>query len=94
MRKEDLKNALLNRDFDKAQSLINEWAALAKAQIRGASGQSERQRIFDEAVSFAQDHIFLTRVVRAHLATELKVNSASLLYHDADSVQHHWQINA
>jgi hypothetical protein len=94
MNKEELKTALANRDFDRAQALILEWGTSVKAGIRAASGQSERQRIFDDAVSFAEDNIYLTRVIRAHIAAELQANSASFLYRDTDLEQPRWQIRA
>ena len=94
MNKEELKTALANRDFDRAQELILEWGTSVRAKIRAASGQTERKRIFDDAASFAEDNMYLIRVVRAHIAAELQANSASFLYRDTNLEQHHWQISA
>jgi hypothetical protein len=94
MNKDDLKAALANRDFDRAQSLILAWGTSVKAEMRAASGQTERQRIFEEAVSFAEGNIYFARVIRAHIAAELHANSASFLYCDTDLERHRWQIQA
>jgi hypothetical protein len=94
MKKEDLKAALVTRDFERAQNLIAEWGARVREDIKAASTQAERQRIFDDALAFAEGNVYLTRVVRAHISAELQANSASFLYRDAESEQHRWQIKA
>lgn len=94
MNKQELKAALANRNFERAQALILEWGTSVKAEIKAASGQDERQRIFEDAVSFAEGNIYLTRVIRAHIATELQTNSVSSVYCDTDLEQHRWQIRA
>ena len=94
MQKEELKTAFLNRDFDRAQALLNEWAQDVSVGIKAAQGDAQRRRIFDEACSFAEGNICLARVVRAHIATELQANSGSFLYQDSDLEPTRWQIKA
>jgi hypothetical protein len=71
-----------------------EWGTSVKAEIKAAAGQAARRRIFDDAVSFAEGNIYLTRVVRAHIAAELQTNSVSSHYGDTDLEQHRWQVRA
>jgi len=89
-----LKAALLNRDFEQAQLLIAQWGKHVSAEIKSASSDGERRRILEEARLFAESSIYLTRVVRAHIATELQANSASFLYLDVEPEQHGWHVRA
>jgi len=91
MTTDELKSALLDRDFDKAQSLINAWGASIRRAIKAAPGDAERYRILEDAQAFAEQHLYLARVVRAHIATELQANSASFLYASAELEQPRWR---
>jgi len=89
---EELKNALLNRDFERAQSLISAWGEEISWSVKAASGPAERYRILEDARSFLEQHLYLARVVRAHIATELKANSASFLYANTELEQPRWRV--
>jgi hypothetical protein len=91
--KEAVKAAFLDRDFERGQSLMREWCKQASAEMKAASGDVERRRIFEDARSFVEENIYLVRVIRAHISAELHANSASFLYADPDSEQHRWRIN-
>jgi arginine repressor len=92
MRKEELKDALLNRDFERAQALISAWREAISASMKAASDSAERYRILEDAQSFLEQHLYLARVVRTHIATELKANSASFLYRNTELEQPRWRV--
>jgi hypothetical protein len=94
MNGQELKTALANHDFDRAQALVPEWGKMVLTDMRSASGEAELRRILDGALAFAEDHVHLARVIRAHIASDLEANSASFLYRDADLEQHRWQLKA
>jgi hypothetical protein len=94
MIKEEIKAAYLNRDFERAQLLMAEWCKQVAIEMKTASSKRELRQKYDEAHAFIQENIYLVRVVRAQIATELQSNSASFLYRDADSERHRWRISA
>jgi hypothetical protein len=91
---EELRSALLERDFTLAQSLVRAWGDAVSAEMKAASGEAERRRILEEARSFGEQNLYLAQVVRAHIATELNANSASFLYADADLELPRWRLSA
>ncbi len=91
---DELKSALLNRDFDRVQALIGTWRDEILRCLRTASGSAERCRILEEARSLGEQNLYLARVVRAHIATELQANSASFLYADTELEQPRWRVRA
>jgi hypothetical protein len=94
MIEDEIKTALLDRDFDRAQSLIGEWGKSIAVAMQAAAGEAARRRIYDEARTVVESNTYLARVVRAQIATELHANSASFLYRNADLEQPRWQIKA
>jgi hypothetical protein len=93
MKIEELKAALLNRDFYQAEFLIGEWGKSVTGEMKAASGETERRRILDDACAFAEQNICLTRVIRAHISAELQANSASFLYVDPNLEQPRWRLS-
>jgi hypothetical protein len=93
MSQQELKAALLERAFDRALVLIEEWGARVRAEMKAAGSRSERQRILDGALAFGQQNLYLAQVVRAQVATELRANSASFLYNDAALEQPRWRLS-
>lgn len=91
---DELKQAILNRDFDRAQELIAAWGQDIRARMRTAAGSTELRRIHEDATSFGEETLYLAHIIRSQIATELQANSASFLYRDADLKQNRWQIQA
>jgi len=89
---EELKDALLNREFERAQSHISAWREAVAESMKTASGSAERYRILEDAQAFLEQHLYLARVVRAHIATELQANSASFLYANTELEQPRWRV--
>jgi hypothetical protein len=94
MTKEDLKTALLNRDFERAQTLIAEWGSSVKSAMKVATNESELRRVFEEAQALAQEYMCLARVVRAHIAAEWDSNSGSFLYRETELERPRFRFNA
>jgi hypothetical protein len=91
--KEEIKAAFLDREFELAQSRMREWCKQVSIEMKAASGDVELRRIFEDARSFVEENLYLVRVIRAHISTELHANSASFLYTNPDSEQHRWRIS-
>jgi len=92
MTSDQLRNALINRDFDQVQSLIGEWRKSILSALTTAPSAAERCMILDDARAFGEEHLYLARVVRAHIATELQANSASFVYAGTDLEQPRWRL--
>ncbi len=91
---EELKSALLNRDFEHVEILLNEWSESLARDMKAAPNVVERCRILEDAHAFVQQHLYLARVVRANIATELQANSASFLYAGPELEQPRWRVKA
>lgn len=94
MNGEEVKTAILNRNFTLAQELFEEWGTRVKQLIKLASGNQERKEIYERARLFAETNLLLTRVIRAQIASERSTLSAWVQYSDFDLEQHRWQIRA
>jgi hypothetical protein len=94
MLNDDLKSALVDRDFDRATLLILEWGTSVKDTLNAAKGELELRRVFDAAQTFARESLCLASVVRAHIAGELEANKGSFLYRDADLERPRWRVSA
>jgi hypothetical protein len=90
---EELKSALLNRDFTLAQTLIRAWGKTVANQLRAATGETERRCIFEAAIESGNRNMVLAQVVRAHIASELQSNTASFRYLQPDLEPPHWRLN-
>lgn len=93
MTQEHISAALLDRDFERARLLANEWRELVIANVNDASKEAERSAIFNNAISLGEMSLHLARVVRAHIALELQANSALYLYNNPDLERHDWQLH-
>jgi hypothetical protein len=94
MTAEALRTALVNRDFDQVHALIGQWREDILRSMQTASGNAERCRILEEARALGEQNLYLARVVRAQIATELQANSASFLYSDTELEQPRWRVRA
>ena len=94
MLKDAVKQAFLNNDFELGSSLVKQWGASVKAEMMNAACQEDLRRIVDDALSYAEGNLYLARVMRAHVATELRSNSASFLYRQTELEQHRWHVKA
>jgi hypothetical protein len=92
--RQQLKAALLNRDFPQAQTLIEEWGKLVARSMQAAGSEAKRRQLLDEAVTLGQQSLYLARVVRANIVSELHANSASFLYADSSLEQPRWHLSA
>ncbi len=92
MNGEELSVSIVNRDFARAQDLIAAWGDRVRQLIRQAPDYAERKRIYDSARSFAASQLLLAQVIRAQMAADLDANSACIVYANADSERHHWQM--
>lgn len=86
-----LAQALRAADFDRANRLARQYGESARAALQAAESGA-REAIYREAVQSLDNHLHLARVLRAHLATEWRANSGTILYQSSDSERHLWQL--
>jgi hypothetical protein len=90
---EALQRALTAGDFETARQLSD---ALGQAIIRQASAATppNRARIVQQGLGRLQEHLSLARVLRAHLAAQLQVNTAVHVYQPVSACAHSWHFEA
>ena len=90
---EAVHRALLAGHFESVRQLS---IALGQAIIREASAATPAARtaLVQGRLSRLQEHLSLARVLRAHLANELQMNTAVCLYQPAAGCGHSWNFEA
>jgi len=90
---QQVHNALAAGDFETARHLSRE---LGQAIIRQASAlaPADRAACVRDGLSRLQEHLSLARVIRAHLASQVKANSAVCLYHPTSERGNSWHFDA
>jgi hypothetical protein len=90
---EALRRALTAGDFESARQLS---AARGQAIIRQASAAAPREKanIVQQGLGRLQEHLSLARVLRAHLAAQLQINTAVHRYQPISSRAHSWHFEA
>jgi hypothetical protein len=90
---QEVHNALAAGDFETARRLSRE---LGQAIIRQASAlaPADRADYVRHALNRLQEHLSFARVLRAHLASQVKANSAVCLYHQASDPGNSWHFDA
>ncbi|HEY3454773.1 MAG TPA: hypothetical protein VGK64_09245 [Bryobacteraceae bacterium] len=86
MQVEQLTSALAAGDFEAAERLATAYGDSAMA---GGNAVVLRQ-----ALDMLNDCLHLTRVLRAHLAEQVRVNSLAVEYQPAVDKNRRWQIEA
>ena len=81
-----LTRALEAGDFETAERIAIEYG-----ESVAASGNAA---VLRQALDTLNDCLHLTRVLRAHLAAEVRANSPALEYQPAASEDRHWQFEA
>ena len=90
---EAVRRSLMSGDFETACGLSVE---LGKAITREASGlpETERNRQLQRSLSRLQEHLSLTCVLRAHVASQLQTNTAVCRYETNEEGQACWGFDA
>ena len=90
---QEVHNALAAGDFETANRLSRE---LGQAIIRQglALGPAERAAYVRQALNRLQEHLSFARVLRAHLASEVRANSAVCFYHQDPARGNSWHFDA
>jgi hypothetical protein len=86
MRAEQLTSALEAGDFEAAERLAIEYGDSVSAAPHAAALQ--------QALETLNDCLHLTRVLRAHLAAQVRANSPAIEYQPATAENLHWQFEA
>jgi hypothetical protein len=86
MRPGQLTSALEAGDFEAAERIALEYGASVVAAPQPAA--------LRQALETLNDCLHLTRVLRAHLAAQVRANSPAIEYQPASSENRHWQFEA
>jgi hypothetical protein len=94
MMPDELTAALKRKDFETAAGIARAIGKQALLDLETAPTAKARAEIYQNSIAIVNDALYLARVLRAHIASELHANSVSFLYADTDLEQHHWRIQA
>jgi len=88
-----IQQALNVGDFDKTRELS---AALGQAIIceARAAAPTARKAMLEESLSRLGEHLSMARVLRAHVASKLRDNTAISLYQESNRGGHSWHFDA
>jgi len=90
---EALRQALKAGDFDAARQLGDEIGP-AIARELAAAPSAALPALFAQRIALLQENLSLARVLRAHLASQLQINTAVCLYQPASSDASSWVFDA
>jgi hypothetical protein len=94
MQAEQLTRALEAGDFEMAEHIAIEYAASVAAQMQTSDDTAGKAVVLRQALDTLNNGLHLARVLRAHLAAEVRANSPALEYQRAASEGRHWQFEA
>jgi hypothetical protein len=90
MQADRLTRALEAADFEMAERIAVEYGDSVAAEIRAGGNIA----VLRQALDTFNDSLHLTRVLRAHLAAQVRANSLAVEYQPAASENRHWQFEA
>lgn len=94
MNDQALAQALQCSDFAAAERCAEEYGGSVRAELNVTTGWERRAAIYREAIETLQNHLYLARVLRAHLAAQVQGNTGSCLYAAPAADRHCWQFDA
>jgi hypothetical protein len=89
-----LRHALEQGDFEAAERLAVEYGDSVLASVRANTDPASRQAVLGNALETLNECLHLTRVLRAHLATQVRDNSAVCQYQPPEGQRRAWQFDA
>jgi len=90
---EALRQALKAGDLDAAQQL-GDTLGSAIARELAAAPSAVLPALFEQRIAMLQDNLSLARVLRAHLANQLQINTAVCVYQPALGGASSWGFDA
>jgi hypothetical protein len=90
MRAEQLTSALEAGDFEAAERVAIEYGNSIAAELRAGGDIA----VLREALDAFNNSLHLTRVLRAHLAAQVRANSPAIEYQPAAAENRRWQFEA
>jgi len=88
---DELTRALEAGDFEAAERLAAEYGRDVLEHLRANGDAAGREAVLRRALDTLNDCLHLTRVLRAHLATQVRENSLACQYQAAASEPRRWQ---
>jgi hypothetical protein len=89
-----LTRALEAGDFETAERVAIEYGESVAAQMQTSDDTAGKAVVLRQALDTLNNCLHLARVLRAHLAAEVRANSPALEYQPAASEDRHWQFEA
>jgi hypothetical protein len=90
---EAVQRALAAGDFDTVSQLSDPLGKAIVAEL-AAAAPADRVILFEQHIARLGEHLSLTRVLRAHLASQLHENTAACLYQPTATDKNSWRFDA
>jgi hypothetical protein len=91
---EQLSRTLRSGDFEAAGALSAVYGATVQAELATSASLAERLVVAQASLAFLNDQLHLARVLRAHLSSQIRDNTALFLYAAPDAENHCWELDA
>jgi hypothetical protein len=91
---EQLSRTLRSGDFEAAGALSAVYGAAVEAELAANTSLAERLAVAQASLAFLNDQLHLARVLRAHLSSQIRDNSALFLYAAPQAEDHCWELDA
>jgi hypothetical protein len=91
---EQLSRTLRSGDFEAAGPLSAVYGATVQAGLAASTSLAQRLALAQTSLAFLNDQLHLARVLRAHLSSQIRDNSALFLYAAPDPENHCWELDA
>jgi hypothetical protein len=91
MDSEQIRLALACGDFDAAEQLAIDYGASVRSKAQAWENRAVRDSLLREALDTLNECLHLTRVLRAHLATQVRENAVVCQYQAPPAERCGWQ---
>lgn len=91
---EQLSRTLRSGDFEAAGALSAVYGSAVRAELDASASLAERLAVAQASLAFLNDQLHLARVLRAHLSSQIRDNTAVFLYAAPDAENHCWELDA
>jgi hypothetical protein len=88
-----VQQALAAGDFDTARQLSVQLGQTIIVEA-SAAAPAARAAYVQQGLSRLEEHLSLARVLRAHIATQLRANAGACLYNEASNRGNSWRFDA
>ncbi len=92
MLEDEIQRTIEAGRFGAAIPLIEHYGQYVVQKLIAAKNPQERDEIAGRACAFLHDRLHLARVMRSHIATQLKTTSRVVSYSNIPSIESTWRV--